>query len=75
MQAHILSLHTLRLLELGQKTKTYFTESSHVAFQIKGSGTQSTMQAHILSLHTSSTLRWDQKVQTFVFAESGHVAF
>ena len=31
------------------------SESSHVAYQIKGNGASSTMQAHILSLHTPST--------------------
>ena len=34
-----------------QKVKTFFfPESSHVAYQIKGNGTYSTMQAHIMSL-------------------------
>ena len=35
-----------------KRSKDFFcTEISHVAYQIKGNGTQSTMQAHILSLH------------------------
>ena len=43
-----------RFLGLGQTVKTFFSESSHVAYQIKGDGALSTMQAHIMSLHTPS---------------------
>ena len=32
-----------------RKNIFFFAESSHVAYQIKGNGTQSNMQAHILS--------------------------
>ena len=39
-------------LGLGQKVKTFFSENSHVAYQIKGNGAKSDMQSHILSLHT-----------------------
>ena len=32
-----------------QKVKTFFSESSHVAYLIKGNGVKTTMQAHSLS--------------------------
>ena len=57
MQAHFLSLHT-PTPRWTQKVKTFLGESSHVAYQITGNGTQSTMQAHFLPLHTL-------KVKTF----------
>ena len=38
MQAHILSLHAPRPLGLGKKVKTFFSESSDVAYQIKENG-------------------------------------
>ena len=45
--------------QAGSKGLTFFlVESSHVAYQIEGNGTQSNMQAHILTLHTPSTPRW-----------------
>ena len=43
-----------RPLEWGQKVKTFFSESSYVAYQIKGNGAYSSMQVHSLSLHTPS---------------------
>ena len=36
MQAHILSLHTPSTSGWGQRSKHLFSESSHVAYQIKG---------------------------------------
>ena len=39
---------------LGQKVKTFFSESTHAANQIKGNGALKTMHAHILSLYTLS---------------------
>ena len=32
----------------------FFSESSHVTYQIKGNGMESTLKANILSLHTSA---------------------
>ena len=59
---------------LGSKCQTIsFSESSHVAYQIKGNRAQSTMKANILSLHTPSTLGYGQKV--FFFSKSGHVGY
>ena len=41
---------------VGSKGQTiYFCESSHVAYQIKGNWSQSTMKANMLSLHTPTT--------------------
>ena len=57
--------HTLDPWGGVKRPKHFFTESSHVAYQIKGYGTLSTMHAHILSLHTPSTPRWSQNVITF----------
>ena len=62
----------------GQKFKTLlFSESSHVAYQIKGNGAQSTMQAHIISLHTPRP--HPQPVgsgeKDNFFSNCGHVAY
>ena len=51
----------------------FFTESSHVAYQIKGNGTQSTMQAHICA-STPLTSGVGSKGQNICFTESSHVA-
>ena len=56
------------------RLKHFFSESSHVAYQSKGIGAQSTTQAHILSLHTTSTQGMGSKGQIF-FSESSHVAY
>ena len=53
-----------RPLGWGQKVKTFFSENSHVAYQIKGKGAKSDMQSHILSLHTPLAPGWGQKVKT-----------
>ena len=49
-----MALHTPSTPGAGSKAKTFFPESSHVAYQTNGNGAKSTMQAHILSLHTPS---------------------
>ena len=47
MQLHIMPLHTPSTPRIGLKCKSiFFTESSHIAYQIKGNRT-----AHIMSLH------------------------
>ena len=54
-----MSLHTLSTPRWGQKAKTFFfSESGHVAYQINGNITQSTVQSHILSLHTPTLDPW-----------------
>ena len=52
----------------------FFAESSHVAYRIKGNGTQSTMQAHILFIHTHPRPLNGVK-RSNIFAESSHVAY
>ena len=42
-----------------------FSESSHVACQIKQEEAENTMQANILLLYTHTTPRWGQKVNIF----------
>ena len=73
MQAHILYLHTLSTTGVGSKVKTFFSESSHVAYQIDENGAQGTMQAHILSLHIPSTPWVDSTGQNPFFTENSHV--
>ena len=51
-----------------------FSESSHVAYQIKGNRAQSTMKANMLSLHTPTTPGMGSK-GVFFFSKSGHVAY
>ena len=52
-----------------------FSESSHVAYQIKGNLPQSTMKASMLFLHTPSPPGVESKRQVVFFVtESGHVA-
>ena len=55
-------------------SKHFFAESSHVAYQIKGNGTQSTMQAQSLSLHTPSTPD-GVKRSKYLIAKICHVAY
>ena len=57
--------HTLESPGVGVKVKTFFSESSHVAYQINEDGAQSTMQAHILSLQTPSIPGVGSKVKIF----------
>ena len=57
-----------------KRSKHFFPECSHVAYQVKGNGANSTMQAHILSLHTLSIPVVGSKVKTF-FSESSQVAY
>ena len=49
-----------------------FSESSHAAYQIKGS---STMKANMLSLHTPTTPGVGSKSHFFFFSKIGHVAY
>ena len=47
------------------KGQTFLSESSHVACQINGNGSKTSMQAYILSLHTPSTPGVWSKVKHF----------
>ena len=56
MVANILPTDTSLTQGVGSKGQTIsFSESSHVAYQIKGNWAQSTMKANMLSLHTPTT--------------------
>ena len=52
----------------------YFSESSHVAYQIKADDAGSNMVANILPTDTPSTKGVGSKGQTIYFSESCHVA-
>ena len=56
MVANILPIDTSLTQGMGSKGHTInFSKSSHVAYQIKGYLSQSTMKAYMLSLHTPTT--------------------
>ena len=58
---HIVCPNTYPQPTDGAKRSNHFiAENSHVAYQIKGNGTQGIIQVHILSLHTPSTYGWVQ---------------
>ena len=74
MVGNILPTDTSSTQGVGSKGQTIsFSESVHVAYQIKGNRAQSTMKANMLSLHTPATPGWGQKV--IFFSKSGHVAY
>ena len=76
MVANILPTDTSSTQGVGQKVKLYiFSESSHVAYQIKADDTGSNMVANILPTDTPLTQGVGSKGQTISFAESGHVAY
>ena len=53
----------------------YYSESSHVAYQIKADNAGSHMVAHILPTDTPLTQGVGSKGQTISFTESIHVAY
>ena len=53
----------------------YFSESRHVAYQIKADDAGSNMVANILPTDTPLTLGGGSKGQTISFTESSHVAY
>ena len=59
----------------GQTTGIYFSESSHVAYQIKADDPGSNMIAYILPTDTPSPQGVGSKGQTISFSESSHVAY
>ena len=76
MVANILPTDTPLTQGKGSKGQTIsLTESSHVAYQIKGNLAQSTMKASKLSLHTPTTPGVGSKGHFLFFSESGHVAY
>ena len=76
MVANILPTDTPSTQGVGSKGQTIsFSESSHVAYQIKGNWAQSTMKANMLSLHTPATPGVGSKGHFVFFSKSGHVAY
>ena len=77
MEANILPTDTPSTQGLGLKGQTIsFSESSHVAYQIKADDAGSNMVANILPTDTPSTHGVGSKGKTiFFFSESSHVAY
>ena len=76
MVANILPTDTPSTQGVGSKGYTIsFSESSHVAYQIKADNAGSNMVANILPTDTPSTQGVGSKGQTISFSESSHVAY
>ena len=76
MVADILPTDSPSTQGLGSKGQTIsFSESSHVAYQIKAEDLGSSMVANILPTDTPSTQGMGSKGQTISFSESSHVAY
>ena len=79
MVANILPTDTLSTQGMGSKGQTiYFSESSHVAYQIKADDTCSNMVAilaNILPTDTPLTQGVGSNGQTISFTESSHIAY
>ena len=76
MVANILPTDTPSTQGVGSKGQTiYFSESSHVAYQIKADDAGSNMVANILPTDTPLTQGVGSKGQTVSFTESSHVAY
>ena len=68
MVANILPTDTPSTQGVGSKGQTKsFSESSHVAYQIKADEAGSNMVANILPTDTPSTRGWGQKVKLYLF--------
>ena len=71
MVANILPTDTPSTQRVGPKGQTiYFSESSHVAYQIKADDAGSNMVANIMPTDTPSTQGMGSKGQTISFSES-----
>ena len=76
MVANILPTDTPSTQGVGSKGQTvYFSESSHVAYQIKADDAGSSMVANILPTDTPLTQGVGSKGQTISFTKSSHVAY
>ena len=76
MVANILPTVTPLTQRLGSKGQTiYFSESSHVAYQIKADDAGSNMVVNIVPTDTPLTQGVGSKGQTISFSESSHVAY
>ena len=68
MVANILPTDTPLTQGVGSKGQTiYFSESRHVAYQIKADDAGSNTVANILPTDTPSTQGWGQKVKLYLF--------
>ena len=68
MVANILPTDTPSTQGMGSKGQTLsFSESSHVAYQIKADEACSNMVENILPTDTPSTQGWGQKVKLYLF--------
>ena len=76
MVANILPTATPSTQGVGSKGQTiYFSESSHVAYQIKADYFYNNMVANILPTDTPLTQGVGSKGQSIYFTESSHVAY
>ena len=76
MVANILPTDTPSTQGVGSKGQTiYFSESSHVAYQIKADDAGSNMVANILPTDTPFDPRGGVKRSIISFTESSHVAY
>ena len=76
MVANILPTDTPLTQGLGSKGQTiYFSESSHVAYQIKADDAGSNMVANIFPQTHPLTQGVRSKGQTISFTESSHVSY
>ena len=76
MVANILPTDTPSTQGAGSKVQTiYFSESSHVAYQIKADDAGSNMVANIFPIDTPLTLEMGSNGQTISFTERSHVAY
>ena len=76
MVANILPKDTPSTQGMESKGQTiYFSESSHVAYQIKADEPGINMVANILLTYTPLTQGVGSKGQTIYFSESSHVAY
>ena len=76
MVANILPTNTPSTQGVGSKGQTIpFSESSHVAYQIKADDADSNMVTNILPTDTPLTQGVRSKGQIISFTESSHVAY
>ena len=76
MLANVLPTDTPSTQGVGSNSETIsFSESSHVAYQIKAGDAGSNMVANILPTDTLSTQGVGSKGQAISFSESSHVAY
>ena len=76
MIANILHIDTPSTQGVGSKGQTiYFSESSHVAYQIKADDAGSNTVANVLPTNTPLTQGVGSKGQFISFSEKSHVAY